>query len=105
MKKPKIDSEERDKKIEALISLQNHWGWKTFIEMIQYFQGLYSSKLFTKKFMNLDPVEKDREHRAIVAVLNVLEKLLGLPQWLKKTDPKRWDEVTQKLMEDLQNGR
>ena len=71
-----------------------HGGWAHFEQMVRHFQGLGLTELFSQNYMKADPVEKDKRHYAIVRTNNVLEKLLALPRWLAKTDPKRWEEVT-----------
>ena len=88
-----IDEKEIDKKIEALHSLMGHWGWKTFSETIMLLQGRYTAELFKKTFMNLKPIEKDMEHRKIVEINVVLNRILELPQWLEKRKPSRYLDV------------
>ena len=95
----KLTDKEIDKKVEAIGSLMGHWGWSSFVEVVQIMQGTESSKLFKKSFLDLEPIVKDREHRAIVKVVDALEKILQLPQWLEKRKPGRWAEVQQYLME------
>jgi len=99
-KRKKLPEEEIDKKIEALASLMSHWAWKDFAEIIQYMQGFYSSKLFTKNFLELDSDLKDKEHRVIVEVNNVLNRLLALPEWLAKRKPSRWLEIQTYIREE-----
>lgn len=104
-KKPKLKDEEIDKRVEALASMMQHWGWKPYADTVQFLQGIYSSKLFEKKFAKLDPVQKDKEHYAIVEVINVLDLLLKLPQWLEKRRPKHWNDIINQFREELQHGR
>lgn len=99
-KREKLPEEEIDKKIEALTSLMSHWAWKDFATVIQYMQGVYASKLFTKNFLELTPELKDKEHRVIVEVNNVLNRLLALPQWLAKRKPSRWLDIQKYIREE-----
>jgi hypothetical protein len=105
MPKEKLTDEWIDKKAEALVSLRNHWGWKSFQEVILYLQGTYTSRLFSKQYMELDPVAKDKEHRAIVEINNVLNRLLELPEWLLKRKQSTWQDVLQQITkEEKLNG-
>jgi len=99
-KRVKLPEEEIDKRIDALASLMAHWAWKDFASIIQYMQGVYASKLFTKNFMNLDPNLKDKEHRVIVEVNRVLDRLLALPQWLSKRKPSQWLDIQKHVREE-----
>ncbi len=85
--------EEIDRKVEAIRSLMEHWGWPAFCEMVQYFQGVQLTKLLKKDFYNLDPIENDRQHRVVVSINAELGKLLELPKWLEKHNPSRWNEI------------
>jgi len=72
--------------------------------MVLYIQGLESAKLFSSKFMVLSPDEKDKEHRAIVAVNEVLSRILNLPEWLLKRKPERWTQVLNNFNKEARNG-
>ena len=93
----KLKSEEIDSKIIALDHLMHQPGWREFTEMVLYLQGLESMRLFSKKFLKLSPEEKDKEHRAIVAVNEALDHILHLPDWLTKRKPETWNQVLQHL--------
>jgi len=93
-KKKRLPEEEIDKKIEAISSLMQHWGWKPFSQIVQYMQAGLQTEIFSKDFLALDPVAKDKRHAAIVEALTQLDRLLELPNWLSKKKPSRWAEVT-----------
>jgi len=95
IKKEKIDEKEIDKRIEALSSVMSHWGWKTFVETIQYMQGGLQLEVFSTDFEKLDPVAKDKRHASIVEALRQLDRILHLPEWLARRKPSRWEAVTQ----------
>ncbi len=103
-KNSKLTSEEIDRKVLALDNLMRQPGWREFTEMVLYLQGIESARLFDKRFVALDPEDKDREHRAIVAVIEVLDKILNLPQWLLKRKPERWNQVLNQLTKEATNG-
>lgn len=94
MKRKKLPEGEIDKKIEALSSLMEHWGWKSFEEVVLYMQGGLQSEVFSRDFLELDPVAKDKRHASIVEALRQLNRVLELPEWLSKKKPSRWSEVT-----------
>jgi hypothetical protein len=48
-------------------------------------------EIFSKKFMELSPEAKDKEHAAIVRTLRALDFVKGMPEWLSKRASKRWD--------------
>ncbi len=104
MKAKKIKKADIDNKVEAINSLMQHWGWKTFAEIIMYFQGINVTKLFSKQFMQLDPVQKDKEHTAIVAVNSILSRLLELPDWLNKRKPEYWQDIVTYITEEANNA-
>lgn len=97
MQNLKLDKTERDRRIEALKALASRKEWRVLVESVQYLQGLESAKLFSRKFMELNPADKDKEHLAIVRVNQALERLLTLPQWLEKHNPQRWTEWVEYL--------
>jgi len=101
----KLSEGEIDKKIEAITSLQNDWRWKPFSEIILYYQGLLQTELFSKRFMALGAVEKDKEHAAIVKSLNALNFVLDMPNWLARRSLKRWEDVTNNIEKELKNAR
>lgn len=105
MKLKRLQEDEIDKKIEAITSLQNDWRWKPFSEVILYYQGLLQNELFTKRFMNLDPQQKDKEHCAIVKSLNALNFVLDIPNWLARRKISRWDDVVNSIQKELNNGK
>lgn len=100
----RLKSEDIDSKIIALDHLMKQPGWREFTEMVLYLQGLESMKLFSEKFMKLSPEDKDKEHRAIVAVNRVLDTLLHLPEWLSKRKPDRWNQVVEYLNKEANNN-
>ena len=93
-KRTKLPEEEIDKRIEALVSLMNNWAWPMFAEMVQYMQAGLQTEVFSKDFLKLDPVAKDKRHASIVEALRQLNRVLELPEWLSKKKPSRWTEVT-----------
>lgn len=99
-KKKLKDEDEIDKKVKAVSGLMQHYGWPTFVELIQYMQGLEMSRLFEQSFLALNPVEKDKQHYAIVRQLQLCERLLELPQWLNRKRPSRWADVTQHMIKE-----
>ena len=101
----KLTEDEIQKKIEAITSLQSDWRWKEVTEVILYYQGLTTQELFGKRFSKLDPVEKDKEHAAIVRSLNALNFVLGMPEWLAKRSWSRWDQVEKQIRKEVENGR
>ena len=101
----KLAEEDIQRKIEAITSLHNDWRWKHAQELIIYYQGVTQQELFTKKFMALDPVTKDKEHAAIVRSLNVLNFVLDMPNWLGKRSYKHWDQVEKSIRKEVENGR
>ena len=94
IKRDKLPEVEIDKRIEGLVSLMNHWAWPMFIEMVQYMQGGLQTEIFSKDFLALDPIAKDKRHATIVEALRQLDRILQLPDWLSKKKPSRWAEVT-----------
>ena len=101
----RLTDDDISKKIEAITSLQSDWRWKEFSEVILYYQGLTSQELFTKKFLALDAVMKDKEHAAIVRSLNALNFVLDMPNWLSKRSWKRWDQVEKQIGKEIKNAR
>ena len=95
MRKPKLNQEEKEKKLEALKALRSHWGWGALEEMVRYMQGMETATLFTSKFVGLSPEQQSKEHYAVVRVNQVLERLLVLPQWLERHNPSKWNEVVE----------
>ncbi len=95
LKKPKLEEDQIDKNVEAISSLMEHWGWPQFTDIIKYMQLGLQTELFSKKFVDLDPVLKDKRHASIVETVTCLERLLNLPDWLRKKRPSRWDQVSQ----------
>ena len=93
-----------DDKILAMESIMSHKEWPKFIEVVQTMQGSELAKLMTKAFIKLSPEDKDKEHYAIVRVNETLNRLLSLPQWLKKRRPGYWTEVAKYLTEEAENG-
>jgi len=106
VKKERLSGEEIDKRIEALLSLSQHWGWSTFVETVQYMQGGLQTEIFTEAFLKLDPVAKDKRHASIVEALRQLNRLLELPDWLSKKKPERWAQVVNYTVgKEKQDGR
>jgi hypothetical protein len=101
----RLTDDDISKKIEAITSLESDWRWKEFTEVILYYQGLTSQELFSKKFLALDAVTKDKEHAAIVRSLNALNFVLDMPNWLSKRSWKRWDQVEKQIGKEIKNGR
>ena len=101
----KLTEDEIQKKIEAITSLQSDWRWKEFVEVILYYQGLETQELFSKKFMSLDAVAKDKEHAAIVRSLNSLNFVIDMPNWLSKRSYKHWDQVEKSIRKEVENAR
>ncbi len=101
----RLTEDDISKKIEAITSLQSDWRWKPFSEVILYYQGLTTQELFSKKFLALDAVTKDKEHAAIVRSLNALNFVLDMPNWLAKRSWKRWDQVEKSIGKEIKNAR
>ena len=101
----RLTDEKIEKKIEAIVSLQNDWRWKEVVEVILYYQGLTSQELFEKEFLKLDAVKMKQEHAAIVRSLNALNFVLDMPNWLAKRSWKRWDQVEKQIGKEVENGR
>ena len=104
-KAKKLTDEEIDKKIEAIVSLQSDWRWKSLSEAILYYQGHLQSRLFSKQFIKLDPHEKDKEHLAIVEALNALNFVLDMPNWLERRKVSRWNEIANQIGKEIENAR
>lgn len=101
----KLTESEIDKKIEAIISLQGDWRWKEFTEAILFYQGTVTQELFSKRFMKLTAQEKDKEHNAIVRVLNALNFVLDVPDWLSRRSYRRWEQVENNIRKETENAR
>lgn len=93
-----------DSRILNIENLMRYSEWKVFEEVVMTLQATEQMKLFSKKFLNLSAEEKDKEHRAIIRSLGVLDKLLHLPEWLLKRKPEYWTQVTNYLNEEDNNG-
>ncbi len=93
LKKKKLEEGQIDKNVEAISSLMEHWGWPQFAQVVQYMQGGLQTELFSKAFIELDPIQKDKRHASIVETVTSLERLLRLPEWLNNKRPSRWDQV------------
>jgi len=94
LKKQKLPEVEIDKDIEAIVALMQHWGWPKFTEVIQYMQAGLQTEIFSKTFLALDPIAKDKRHASIVEALTQMSRILELPEWLSRNKPSRWAEVT-----------
>jgi len=105
VKKEKLQEQEIDKRIEGLSSLMSHWAWPQFVEVVQYMQGGLQMEVFSKAFLMLEPLAKDKRHAAIVEALQQLTRLLDLPDWLSKKKPSRWDQVVNHVVEEKKDGR
>jgi hypothetical protein len=101
----RLTEREIDKKIEAIVSLQSDWRWKVFMEVIQYYQGFLYNELIGKRFTALAPIEKDREHSAIVRSLKALDFVLDMPNWLGKRKMSRWEDVAEQVRKETENAR
>ena len=91
MKRRTWTDDEINARQEMLQSLMGHHGWKVFTELVNGFQYANQVEMFSKKFIELEPYEKDIRHRALVQQNAILERILNLPAWLDKQRPSRWD--------------
>lgn len=89
----KLSENDIQRKIEAITSLQQDYRWKEVLEVINLYQYNEQMELFSKKFMELTPEAKDKEHAAIVRTLRALDFVKTMPDWLAKRSSKRWDEL------------
>jgi hypothetical protein len=89
----KLTDDDIERKLEAITSLQRDWRWKVLVEVVNLYQYNEQMELFSKKFMELSPVQKDKEHAGIVRSLRALDFVKNMPQWLEKRTSKRWDKL------------
>ena len=87
----RFSDEQINNRQQALQSLMSTNGWQVFADIITGFQLANQAEMFSKKFIELEPYEKDIRHRVIVEQNVMLERILDLPAWLDKQRPARWD--------------
>ena len=102
--KRRFSEDEINNRQQALQSLMGHHGWKVFTEIVQGFQLANQAEMFSSKFVELEPYEKDVQHRSLVQQNVILERILNLPEWLDKQRPSRWD-LSNFITREKQHGR
>lgn len=80
-------------KSEAMSSLQLDWRWKEYLSVVDLIKQKYARELLSPEFLNLDAVTKDRRHRVIYEILDVIDKLAALPAFLKNQTKAKWAEA------------